>query len=268
MGRLLLVAAIAVGAIGVAGASAAEYEVRGLPEFGRCVKVSPGAGVYPTAGCITAGAPGTGNYNWIQLTSGEKRTFSGTALESTLTTVGRVTITCLKASISGEYTGPKTATVHIEFHGCTNSVASQCQSEPTAKGEIKTLALEAELGFIKNQVKEGKPIIQVGLDLKPKSPLPDLMIFECGGITESVRVEGSVIGRIKPLEKMSAATNLIYAATRSGKQVPEKFEGGVKDTLTTTFMSGIESTTAASALTIKGETGQNSVPLEIKAKGN
>jgi hypothetical protein len=267
MGRLSLVASIAVGVIGVSGASAAQYEVRGLPELGRCVKVSPGTGVYPTANCITAGSPGTGNFNWIQLTSGEKRTFTASALESTLTTVGQSTITCLKASISGEYTGPKNATVHIEFHECSNGGA-QCQSEPTAKGEIKTFPLEAELGFIKNQVKEGTPIIWVGLDLKPQSPFPDLMVLQCGAATETVRVEGSVIGRIKPLEKMTVATNLIYTATRSGKQVPEKFEGGLNDTLTTTFTLGIVSTTGASTLTIKGEAGQNSVPLEIKAKGN
>ncbi|TMK25823.1 MAG: hypothetical protein E6G62_04050 [Actinobacteria bacterium] len=254
--------------VGVPGASAAEYEVRGLPELGRCVQAAPGTGVYPSNTCITAGSPGTGSFEWIQVTAEEKRTFSGSGLESILTTVGHTTIRCTSASLSGEYTGPKNATVHIAFHGCTNSAGAQCQSEPTNKGEISTLPLEGELGFIKNQVKEGKTIIAVGFDLAPQTPFSDLIIFECGGVAESVRVDGSVIGRIKPLDKMTTVSNFIYKVTKTGKQAVEKFEGDPKDTLTTTFTSGIESSSGASTLTIKSETGHYSTPLEIKAKGN
>jgi hypothetical protein len=92
--------------------------------------------------------------------------------------------------------------------------------------------------------------------------------YECGSVTESARVEGSVIGQIKPIDKMTTESNLVYFARRTGEQVPEHFEGGPKDTLATTFMSGIESTTAPSTLTIKSETGHNANPLEIKAKGS
>jgi hypothetical protein len=261
-------AAGALGAIGAGSASAAEYEVRGLPEWGRCVQVAAGTGVYPTGACITAGSPGTGNFEWTQLTAEDKRTYSGSALESILTTVAHTTIHCSSASLSGEYTGPKNATLHIEFHGCTNSLAAQCQSEPTSKGEIKSLPLEGELGFIKNVVKEGKTIVATGFDLKAQSPFSDLITFECGGIAESVRVDGSVIGRIKPFNRMTTVSNLAYTTTKSGKQAIEKFQGGVKDTLTTTFMSGLESSSGASTLAIKSETGHYSTPLEIKAKGN
>jgi hypothetical protein len=48
----------------------------------------------------------------------------------------------------------------------------------------------------------------------------------------------------------------------------EKFENGLKDTLTTTFQSGLNSTSAASSLTIKKEIGSNGVALEIKAREN
>jgi hypothetical protein len=54
---------------------------------------------------------------------------------------------------------------------------------------------------------------------------------------------------------------------RLGAQLPEQFEGGPNDTLSTTFTSGTESTTAPSTLAIRGETGHNAAPLEIKAKG-
>ncbi|MCW3027095.1 MAG: hypothetical protein JWN81_306 [Solirubrobacterales bacterium] len=268
IGRICLIASLVAGAIGAANASAAEYEVRGLPELGRCVRVAEGTGVYPTGSCITAGSPGTGSFEWTQLTAEEKRTFTGSALESILTTVGHTTIHCSSASLSGEYTGPKNATVHLELHGCTNSLAAQCQSEPTSKGEIKSLPLEGELGFIKNVVKEGKTIVATGFDLKAQSPFSDLIIFECGGVAESVRVDGSVIGRIKPFDRMTTVSNLVYTRTKSGKQAIEKFQGGVKDTLTTTFMSGLESSSGASTLTIKSETGHYSTLLEIKAKGN
>jgi hypothetical protein len=62
--------------------------------------------------------------------------------------------------------------------------------------------------------------------------------------------------------------NFRYFARLSGEQLPEKFQGQPKDTLTTTFMSGLESTSAPTSLTIKEYTGTNSIPLEIKAKEN
>jgi hypothetical protein len=268
IGRLCLLSAVVLGASVASSASAAEYEVKGLPELGRCVKVAPGAGVYKGGSCVTVDKNGKGKFNWIQLTAAEKQTLSGTAGETTLTTVGHTTIKCLTATISGEYTGPKTATVNIVFHSCTNSAAAQCQSEPTSKGEIKTLPLEAELGFIKNLVKEGKTSIVVGMDLKAQSPFSDLIIFDCGGLAESIRVDGSVIGRVKPINKMSTTSSVLFTTTSSGKQLPEKFQGEPNDTLTTTFMSGLESSSGASTLKILGETAKNSVPLEIKAKEN
>jgi len=93
---------------------------------------------------------------------------------------GHATIKCIDANISGEWRGGKTATVEIEFQGCQNPQEQPCQTAQT-KSEIKTLPLEGELGFIKNQVKEGKLVITVGLDLKPQAPLTELATYECGG---------------------------------------------------------------------------------------
>jgi hypothetical protein len=266
IGWLCLLSSIVVGAALAPSASAAEYEVHALPELGRCVKVTPGTGTYRGGSCIKVDPGGKGKYDWIQLTAEEERTFSGSAGSSTLVTAGHTTITCSTATISGEYTGPKNATVNITFHSCTNSSAAQCQSEPLTKGEIKTLPLDAELGFIKNQVKEGKTRISVGLDLKAQSPFPDLITFECGGVAESNRVDGSVIGRVLPINRMTTVSKLLYTRSKAGLQQPEKFEGGPKDTLTTTFMTGLESSSGASTLNMVGATATNSTALEIKAK--
>ena len=250
------VAALALAAIVVPAASAA------IPEVGRCVKVANGAGAYRGAACLTHETGGVGKYEWIPATEGEKQKFTGQGSSIVLQTTGHSTITCVNANISGEYTGPKTATVEIEFQACTNAESKQCQTTPAQVSEIKSLPLEAELGFIKNQL----PYVKVGLDLKPKPPLTELATYECGTVTESARIEGSVIAQIKPIDKMTTESNLLFKVTRAGAQVPESFEGGPKDTLSTTFTSGLESTTAPSTMSMSAETGANANPLEIKAK--
>ena len=240
-----------------------------LPEAGRCVKVTAGTGTYSNASCtIVATTEKTKKYSWTPASAGEKLTFSGAGTETFLTTVGHSTIKCINANFAGEYTGPKTASVTISFQGCTNEAEQQCQSVGApAKSLIETLPLEAELGFIKNQTVEGKTIISVGLDLKPTAPFSDLIMYECTGSSEVAHVEGSVIGKAAPLNRMGTTFNLTYRAMKTGQQIPENFEGGPKDTLTTTYKSGIETVgSGASALTIKEETGHNTNPQEIKAK--
>jgi hypothetical protein len=254
---LCLLAVLAVSAMAASSASAVT-----IPQVGRCVKVATGAGAYTGAQCLALETHKKGKYEWIPVSSSEKQTFLGSGGETILATAGHSTVKCIAANFVGEWTGPKTASVTVELQGCTNAKSEQCQSNPQNKSEIKTLPLEAELGFIKSEP------TSVGLDLKPTSPLTQLVTYECGSVTESARVEGSVIGQIKPINKMTTESNLVYVARRSGEQVPEHFEGGPKDTLSTTFMSGIESTTAASSLTVKSETGHNANPLEIKAKGS
>jgi hypothetical protein len=231
------------------------------------VKVATGTGTYQGLNCIALEKAGGkfGKYNWIPVAATEKQTFAGTGGESVLATAGQSTIKCIAANVTGEWRGPKTATVQIEFQACTNAKGQQCQSNPQNKSEIKTLPLEAELGFIKNEVKEGKLLLSVGLDLKPQPPGADLVSYECASVTESAHLEGSVIGQIKTIDKMTTESNLIYNAIRGAQQY-EKFEGGPPDTLTTRFQSGLESTYAPSTLKIASETGSNAAPLEIKAK--
>lgn len=269
VGQRCLLAVLVLSAIACASASASSpYEIRGLPEIGRCVKVPTGKGAYRGGLCITLETKGLGKYEWTQANATEKFTFAGSGLESILTSTGHPKINCVAANIAGEWTGGKTATVTIEFQGCTDALGHQCTSNPQNKSEIKTLPMEGELGFIKNVVKEGKVLVVVGLDLKPQPPLTDLVVYECGSVTETATLEGSVIGRIQPIDKMTTTSDLVYSTKSNGEQLYQNFQEGPKDTLSTTFTSGIEKTTAPTTLKITSETGTNSAPLEIKAKEN
>jgi hypothetical protein len=181
-------------------------------------------------------------------------------------------VKCGSGQFSGEWTGPKTASINLLFGGCLGPGKKSCQTNPTAQADIKTeQALEGELGFIQGGE---KPV--VGLDVKPKSPATTLLSFTCGGppetgVGEPWSVEGSMIGQIKPTNLMTSAFKLTYKAT-AGKQVPEQFESGLKDTLIANRVVGVEPPKAEQAgLTLKGETttpilAEGEEPLEIKAK--
>jgi hypothetical protein len=267
VGQICLLAVLALAAFGASSSSAAEYGVRALPEAGRCVSTALGKGVYKGGQCVTVAAPGTGRWEWMPASATEQLKFSGSGEESKLTTVGAPTIKCINANITGEWRNPKTATVEVEFQGCQNPQEVQCQSG-SAKSEIKTLPLEAELGFIKSEEVEGKQIAVVGLDLKPQPPLTALAIYNCGSQTETSTLEGSVIGELKPIDKMGLPQKILYRTRVTGEQLPESFQGQPNDTLMTKFTTGIETVTAPTTLKIKKETGTSAVPIEIKAKEN
>jgi hypothetical protein len=208
----------------------------------------------------------------MPLTVTEKQAFSGSGLETTLMTAGHSTIKCLAANISGEWTGAKSASVNIELQGCTNAQGQQCQTitNPQNKSEIKLNAVAGELGFIRYAEVEGKVTSVVGLDVTPQPPgNPSLATYECTGSSEAGHIEGSVIAKIGPLNKMTTESNLLYLATKTGEQRPEYFQGTPRDTLTTTFTSGLPEEikgSGASSLNIKSELGKNAAPLEIKAR--
>ncbi len=250
-----IVVAVAVGAVASASASAAPT----LPELGRCVPASPAkTGNYFGAKCLKPAA-GNGNYTWMP-GPGAKPKFEGTGTEVHLSTAGH-TITCAANTFDGEYTGPKTAKVTLVLVGCIDNVATKqsCQTNPTKTGEIEPLKpLEAEIGFIK-----GGATPTVGIDLKGEKPL---VRFECGKVPESVligEVEGSVIGSIGSIDRMNTEFKLAFKAT-GGKQVPEQFEGGLKDTLSIEYTSGVTKTHEEA--TLRTSDGLvNEEAMEIKA---
>jgi hypothetical protein len=250
-----LVAALALGALASASASAA------LPELGRCVPAEvPKSGEYSGAKCVTPGE-GKGKYNFIP-GPGPKPKFEGTSAEGPVLKTPNLTIACAAATFNGEYTGAKTASVTLDLIGCLDQTThKKCQSNPAKEGEIETLPLEGELGFVNVNGRVG-----VGLDLKRS---PALATFTCGEPLElpefTGTLEGSVIGRIGPLNSMRSEWKILYR-TSAGKQVPEMFEGGEKDTLSVKLVSGLTTTTEEATLLIKLIEVINEEPMEFKAK--
>ncbi len=265
-GRTLsaLLCAAAVSLLACTAAYAAEYEVHSLPEFGRCTHVGAG-GVYTGSHCIAVNTKGKGAYDWTALS--EADSFSATGGATTLAT-SEHTVKCTSFAISGEATSAKKVTATVELGGCTNQLGKQCQGLTEAKGVIKSGTLEGELGFIRNEPKGRGTVAVVGLDLKPQTPFPSLATYECGSVTETAAIEGSVIAGIKPIDKSASEVKLAYSVSKAGKQVPEKFQGEPADTLSTTFTNDVlTKTTEPSTLKVtKLVVGHFTSALEIKAK--
>jgi len=280
---LCLVAVCAIG-VSSAAATASAYELTGVPELGRCVNVGSG-GLYKYKSCVKGTSTGPGAYEW-QPGPGAKGSFFVEIGEVELETVGKAKVSCGFSELTGQWTGGKTATINLRFQGCLNTgTLKSCQSDPAQPAQITTATffegeeipnpLEGELGFIHNT----KPF-KVGLDLKPKEGQTNVLTFSCGGAVgpppeapESWNVEGSVIGRIRPLAVMGTTIKMNYLAM-GGKQVPEKFEEGVKDTLIAkrTIVVPPELKTEQAGLTFRTEPkiktvfGEYDEPLEIKAR--
>lgn len=247
-----------------------------LPEFGHCVKVEARkegkitvySGAYGSANCVALSATHEGKYEW-KPGPGAAPKFSGVSVSSTaFETVGKAKITCGAAELEGEYAGAKTASVSVKFTGCKDRRARSCQSAMFGtEGEIQSpTAAEAELGFITGGE---KPV--VGLDLKPKSPSTNLWTFECGKTPETDMVhgliEGSVIATIKGIDVASEGFTLTYKQ-KNGIQSPERFEGGLKDTLLFTTTQGAKKGEKSEEQAALGAvaTLKNQEALEIKAK--
>jgi hypothetical protein len=253
-----------IGCLGVAMvmllAVAASSEAA-LPELGRCVKTEGGG--YKNASC-TAPAATKGKYAWLP-GPGAKSKFAGVGNEVELETASKRKITCGGSTFEGEYTGPKTETVTVLLVGCLDSATKKaCQTVQAREGEIESAPLEGEYGFIKGGAKPS-----VGLDLKHEGVV---VTFECGkppAQTASAVVEGSFIGAIaggplSNLNRMFEESVMKYKAM-SGKQIPEAFEGGPKDTLTATIFTGLQKT--VEGIAVRGSVSDASEePLEIKAK--
>jgi hypothetical protein len=269
VGRLCLLAFMVLGAIAAGTASAAPYEPRALPEVGRCVKVAAGEGEFMGSKCLTVEKGTVGKWNWAPASVTENITFEGGGTPVKLATSGHETLECVVGNAKGTFTGPKTANAELELQGCLNQKAEPCGSIGN-ENQIKSNPLEAVLGFIQNIVVEGHRHVKVGLDFKPQPPLTSLFNYKCGPGTQTglptTAVEGSLIVADKPIDTMKQENKLIFHVRQNGTQDPENFQGEPKDTLSTTFTNGIETTGPfASTLGIKEYVGKYSVPMEIKA---
>jgi hypothetical protein len=207
-----------------------------LPDIGRCLKVTPNAegkkliyhGGYTNASCTLESESKEGKFEWTT-GPGPKAKFAGASGAVKLESVGKAAVTCTSSTSEGEYTGPKTQKVSMVLSGCSQgpkAVSVPCQSSSAAAGEIRTAPLVGGMEFIKEGETSEVPI--VGVDLKPESGT-SIATFDCGG--KPVTVGGSVIVPVTALDKMTSSFKL-KASQSGGKQSPEAFEVGPKDTPT------------------------------------
>jgi|GEM_PF-1688953 len=242
-----------------------------LPELGRCRKLTTKTGAYGGTSnvCLRLSKTHTGYFEWMP-GPGSNRTFKETLSSPKLETAGKKKFSCTLMFVKGEYTGAKTETVtSVVLEGCEEAFHHQnCSSGPSSGTNLESAPgteFEGELGFI---VGGEKP--QVGWDLKPKSPASSFFSFTCGPTSTSSEVltlEGSVIGRALPIDKMVSGFGLRYGQS-GGVQLPERFEGGVKDTLLLkTALPGPPPSESSEQIGVKTEGSvEDGEELEIKAK--
>jgi hypothetical protein len=269
------VATLCALAVAAGGATATASASAALPEVGRCVAKAGGA--YKGKGCVALAAVGKpGAYEW-EPGPGAKPQFEASLIASAvLETVGGVKISCGPSEIVGEWTGAKTATVNLAFHGCQDQRKRSCTTPEVGlqkESEIKTeKPLDGEIGFISGK---GTKTPKVGIDFKSKSSEP-MLTFTCAKPPAepdpeptSWTVEGSVIGELKPIDVMRTEAKAVFRAV-SGKQIPEKFEEGVKDVPVANYGFPTPSKTEEAGLTLREElktiVWENAEPLELKAK--
>jgi hypothetical protein len=263
--------ALALCGAGATSASAAEYPLTGLPEIGRCLKVTAGTGHFNTGQCLGVDKDGNdGSWEW-KPGPGEHGTFKIIFTSVTFETVGGNKINCTNGQLTGEYTNGKGLKVSKTLlQGCVEiQKTAACSSQGvTEKGIIEsTQTLVGEIGFIPNTLRPENPY--VGADLKAEPEGSPLLTFTCGELPSGnlVQIEGSVIGKIRNLNKMLTENGFAFAQ-KKGVQKPEAFKGGVKDTLTesvTPLANPLGKHSEAVGLAAVGPLN-NGEPIEFKAK--
>jgi hypothetical protein len=258
-------------ALSAGGASAAEYTMRGLPEFGRCVKVRHHKGMFAGKRCLTRRPGGTGGYEWLPGAGASQANVTVGFAKTELQSIGktRITIVCPVGNANGEIISEKAFKItKLVFLNCKNpAVAGEktwCQT-PEVAHQITGSELYGVLGIIQKVKKK----TVAGLDLHVGE-----IHFECEGYNETLNkttglgvkwtLLGSVIGRISPINE--ATTKFIVPVnTVSGQQHPESFEGGEKDTLLLAMQGGsTENTLGTSEYEVNTE---QSIEIKATCKG-
>jgi phosphodiesterase/alkaline phosphatase D-like protein len=249
---------VAIGPGGTGYGADAQFATPGTeyPELGRCVTLTKATGRFKSSAC-TAISTGenTGKYEWVPWPA-VKNGFSGSftaASPTTFETLHKSTIRCTAGSLTGEFDGPKHASMAITLTGCeaTKTLTGKCHSAAAAEGEVRFEPAQAVLG----QVKAGTTPID-GWDVQPATG-PVLAQMTCGA--SALTLEGSVIETVTTLDKMSTSFTL-KAKGAAGKETYEKFENGIKAGLELQTPGGEEATSQTDSVI-----PANEEPVAIKA---
>jgi alpha-tubulin suppressor-like RCC1 family protein len=256
---------VAVGIAGGWGFSLARTTPLGAgmrPEIGRCVNV-PGNGAYMgrSPRCLIPSRSHTGNFEWVP-GPGPKPAFTDEFSQLQLETVGGRRLVCSQSLLEGEYTGRKSEKINrVALTDCLRlDTNAPCQSDPARAGVIESsLPLLGYLGYI---VVGERP--RVGWSLSTYLGADSLLSFQCGSGTgvDALSLEGSVIARTTPIDRMVSDFSLAYRQT-GGAQVPEAFQGEPPNVLTLTSM--VSGTPEQAGVDAKGLCSDEEA-MEIKAK--
>jgi hypothetical protein len=228
------VAALAVGAVTAAGASAAE------PALYQCGKAAKNAEKHYTGGfndkaCSQANLSHAGKYELEEWNLGSKAlktgkegkvaTFKGKGKGANLEVKEIGGISCTSSADTGQFNGPKSAAkVLVIFKGCELN-HHQCQNTVTA-GEVKTNALKGEIGYIQG----GAAKHEVGVALTAESGTYEAE-FRCGEL--ELRVRGTVIGLVTSTQNAFTKEATLLFQQSGGEQRIKHLEGGPTDVLLT-----------------------------------
>jgi hypothetical protein len=222
---LCLIAALAMTAITAASASAA------APEYGKCTKVAKGTGKMSAATCTLEKAGGS--YEWQPLAG--TVTFTTAIKEATLATLETVKkekVVCKGETSTGSFLNAKEVETTPTFTGC-EAFKLKCSTPGQPEGTIAVAALQGELGVEKKGETAVKNKIASNLYAQGNKG-GQIVEFSCGGFV--IKVKAEVLFPVSA-NKMLATATVKFTASK-GKQKPEKFEGGPKETLESSFSGG------------------------------
>ena len=238
-----LAAIFALVAVVATGASAEEP-----PEVGRCLKLA--GGKFKDGGCKTPSKAGEEKFEWYpafiggvlnETPSKPKLKYTSASKPETviqLETTGGAVIKATAQSAIGEWTGEKKNIAEkvvftgVEFKGfkckSTNPAA-------TNEGEVKVKDLDGNIGIYKKGETKAKDM--VANRLVPKDGSGIFTEFKCSIIPVVVR--GAVLYPITANAMKCFPTPLTVKFTGSkGKQIPDRFVGGTKETLESSIEGG------------------------------
>src|SRR6266576_6587481 len=191
-----------------------------LPELGRCVKVAAGTGAFTRANCLPKSKTHTGEYEWLP-GPGANKGFDLKLSQPAFETVNGQRVVCAFLFAKGEFTGSKTLKIsgQTQIQGCALQPQNlACYTNPLEPNQIVSeTPLIGDLGDIPGSTNPANPWL--GWDLKAQSQSsPTIVEFSCGesGVspppppTFAIALEGSVIGRVKPTNKMQSVFAQIY----------------------------------------------------------